>query len=1691
MVHEKYIKRGSKVFGPYLYQNYRENGKTKTKYLGKANKRTIRKKNLRVNKNFFILAVILVILVLIVSLFLLKGEIYRDLKGKLPSERFDVFVGIVGNRPPEILNLSEEILVCENTALSYFFNVSDADGVEDLAISMIPLDPFFVSFIQNFSATIAEYEIFSGILDKNDINARRIGNEEWAVYPEIISVTDGIFVDSVETNITIIGVNNAPEIENIGIQTVEVWIYGDNTIFEHQVQVEDKEDGNQDSGKLDFNLTFLGSEPFFNISKNGTMFFNATDRGDLVGAYELRVCVNDSGLENPHLNISFCGQDGSSITVCDDFDFVVTNENRAPNIIAYYPENLTLNVEGTDVLYFNVTAYDPDWNITDIYWYIDNVSEKYDNSTLFSEFEYSFGCGVSGNYTTSVVVTDGLLNDSVQWNLSVKYVGCPPPGRPGTTGGAGGGLFCEEDWACEEWQQCRNLKKAYELGEISKEYELLIRKRCELFNYTEDVCGFQLRECIDFNYCDRNFSRPGIIRECYYTEEPNCTDNIKNCHHGACEILRDCGGPCPACPTCSDGIQNQNEEGIDCGGPCKACKEFPLKPMLFKSIVMYSLIALFILAAILVIEQIVKYKRFKKVAEKRTRYSVFIFLLIVSVLLFFANIYIMGVAEVGRIPRIEDMDFLASYNLVNSFVKTLRFFLISGVLITENSKLVIWDATEVGFPNRDKFSICEEYCVEKEKPSASLWTIKFYANYTNLSDNPLGPTAGSCEIRFEDYLGGYGEWNSMSYNSVSELWEYLGSFNYKGNYDFEVNCTSEAISNVGQDDFIIINTKPYILQTGEGYIDFDKNGYKDVLQCIEDSICYYNFSANVSEDDVNDILIFSAAPGSVNPLTDFFINETTGILEVRVNHSSFTGAGKKVELSVRDTESLESALLEVDVQDVNDKPVFINLENQTLIAGDLFEYVISVEDEENNIPFKFNISFLNCSEEIERGNCTLFTNSDYSTNEQEGEINISFIPVENDIGSYIINFSVMDNSSLGNQTTSQIVNFSVNIPIWNESVVLEHFLIEDAQFYLNLSENVTQENVTFSYSGGFYSFNLTSEGIINFTPIDQDVGFHEVEIIASSVEASSAKIFNFTIQNINDDPYIQRPLQVNGASIDGASNIEGFENNYIEIFLFVDDDDFLIPEEQKSFYDENLSINLSIEGPNTTLFEFVFVSLILENRARYDAVFIPRNLSVGNYNITINVTDKSNSSDFLLFNLTIFDRDYDVPLILYPGSSYEFNLKENITSNLTFMANHTVGDNLTYRFYINDELGYSLSYYGDNRNLTWSFTPNFTDETYEEKGNLTLVVLNPFFNELNVSRTWNLTIEHTNAPVEFIRDIGDKTLPYTHTLEIDLRDYFFDIDHADAYYRQNVSFFITSNLSNLSNIVIGPISENWTFVLFSSIHAPFLEVLNITANDLNETNNASNMTSVVSNNFIVEFIPPERIRVPQPTSGGGATIPISLKLIMPGSVSAYEYEKIEIPLRLVNSGKRSFYGLTLSSMAFKDGNVAEEVATSLDKYKFKSLRPGQEENLTLTVFFGTDKVGDYEVLVNVSSRSPRYTDWGKIHINLQKINESAIMELILFTEEFIVENPECIEIREVLDEAKVYFEEGNFQVAREKTEEAITACKESISQAAMPKKRSKFFRWSLYFILAIVAAFVIGILYYFLKRRGLQGAKNI
>ncbi len=521
--------------------------------------------------------------------------------GTYQANKTRYFYVYVPNSAPIIEGLEDNIYICENEYLSYYFNITDED--EDvLEVGVIPVNPFYVAPVFTVGARKTIVEIFSGTLNKEDTG----------VYQEYVYASDGEYADSKTINIDVIEINNAPELEDLGVQTI--YSQGDNRTFYHQVSVSDVEDGNENSGNLSFNITFLDSDRLFNISNTGVMNFTASEED--IGVYNIKVCVSDKALENPHQNISLCGS-GNNKSDCDEFSLTITDENRPPTITAYSPEDLILNVSGTEQLYFNITKYDPDGTIPDAYWYVGSLSEQgtlkqYDSGSDFDEFTYAFRCGVSGNFRIEAEITDGLENDSVQWNASVEYVECPVTSAPGSAGGSAGKVVkCEEKWTCGIWGVCQNTEKFLQSGLLSGDDYREIKSVCEENEWGEELCGLQFRNCFDDNSCNTSFSEPENLRACLYVEKPDCNDGVKNCHSGSCEVLIDCGGPCDDCPTCSDGIQNQGEEGIDCGGPCPfKCKiEIPKPSVKTQNYLLMIVLGLFSTALIVKLVSLIKIRK--------------------------------------------------------------------------------------------------------------------------------------------------------------------------------------------------------------------------------------------------------------------------------------------------------------------------------------------------------------------------------------------------------------------------------------------------------------------------------------------------------------------------------------------------------------------------------------------------------------------------------------------------------------------------------------------------------------------------------------------------------------------------------------------------------------------------------------------------------------------------------------------------------------------------------------------------------------------------------------------------------------------------------------------------------------------------------------------------------------------------
>jgi hypothetical protein len=527
--------------------------------------------------------------------------------GALATESV-IFTVTENNTSPSIGYISPEIFACEGDSLFYVFNITDNQG-GDVEVSINSPNPFFVSTPPRpVMGPLFQSEIFSDVLDKIDA----IGNK---LYQKTISVDDGEYVDTAKTNITVIEINNEPEVEILGAQTV--WAYGiENRTFYKILNISDLE-SDVGTSNISFNLSFYdGVSEIFNISDLGVMNFSANESylgpGNSSSVFNLSLCVNDAGLLNPHVNISdVCGVTGESNEVCQNWSLTVTAENRPPRIESFSPSTLSFNASGGDTLFFNISEIDPDGTYPDARWYVSGGLRETDTNSLNDTFSYKFGCGVTGEKIVGVNVSDGELSDYLEWTVNVSYVACEPQQSPDDDGGGGGGgggggptgELCLPLWACENWEVCQNTDQGLNEGVLVGERYRAVKDACDEQGWGSEICGFQQKSCYDVNNCNMSTNRPDDVQACYYTENPTCEDGIKNCHEGDCEVLVDCGGPCGACSTCSDGLQNQGEQGVDCGGPCpNSCEaEVPERPRSNLSVIL-SVLTLLVLLAVLAIK---------------------------------------------------------------------------------------------------------------------------------------------------------------------------------------------------------------------------------------------------------------------------------------------------------------------------------------------------------------------------------------------------------------------------------------------------------------------------------------------------------------------------------------------------------------------------------------------------------------------------------------------------------------------------------------------------------------------------------------------------------------------------------------------------------------------------------------------------------------------------------------------------------------------------------------------------------------------------------------------------------------------------------------------------------------------------------------------------------------------------------
>jgi PKD repeat protein len=133
--------------------------------------------------------------------------------------------------------------------------------------------------------------------------------------------------------------------------------------------------------------------------------------------YTYTADYNSAGTYNFSVNIT----DGMA-HVGQKWALVVDNVNRGPVIDSVTPTD-NVSMGETEQAMFTVTASDPDGDNLTYVWKVNNVVVTGETNDTFT---YSTDFDSSGNYTVEIVVSDGFLEDSHVWGMTVLNVNRAP-----------------------------------------------------------------------------------------------------------------------------------------------------------------------------------------------------------------------------------------------------------------------------------------------------------------------------------------------------------------------------------------------------------------------------------------------------------------------------------------------------------------------------------------------------------------------------------------------------------------------------------------------------------------------------------------------------------------------------------------------------------------------------------------------------------------------------------------------------------------------------------------------------------------------------------------------------------------------------------------------------------------------------------------------------------------------------------------------------------------------------------------------------------------------------------------------------------------------------------------------------------------------------------------------------------------
>jgi len=753
---------------------------------------------------------------------------------------------------------------------------------------------------------------------------------------------------------------------------------------------------------------------------------------------------------------------------------------------------------------------------------------------------------------------------------------------------------------------------------------------------------------------------------------------------------------------------------------------------------------------------------------------------------------------------------------------------------------------------------------------------------------------------------------------------------------------------------------------------------------------------------------------------------------------------------------------------VNGAPYFTDLGDGDVTVGGQFYYDVNATDPEDG----GSVNYVDDS--------GLFV-----INSTTGIIN--FTTSDSDIDDHIITITINDSLNALNSST-----FILSINDWpNITGIINSTSTEDVSFQLNISEytNNTVGSLSFTDDSDFFVINLTT-GLINFTPNQSMVGNNHLITITAEDEygLSGLGSFYLNVSGMNDFPIfpeienqsgkigVNFMLDINATDEEG-DDISYYDNaSFFEINLTTGLIDFLVNDSMIGFHIINISINdtyggnysdtfvLNISNNTAPLFGKNFTTSITPNSDAYvDSNFAGSNFGGSEY---LQASDVSGSikRSYLNFSLSGIS---NFALILF--SSLNLTIETNLSgTNLSlFLVNQTwESENITYN---------------DQPTINPLVSSNFSsgNSQGEDSFNITDIVRGWFNGTLNnegISVRFEDEASNRGSIRYYSKDSSNSTrwpflyVVYNQTIAnqtviagnnetdiLDLDDYFYDPDSLDT---------LTYSIGDPSNCNITVDSDN-NISIFTS--------LDTEASSENVRVNATDGFNYTYSNWFsigISAASQEINTVVSSGSGGGgggsknAALSISLdstrKSITKGEI-------LQLALEVENIGQ---VGIGAINLGLSSDKVGLDMTLSIEK--IESLEINEKKDLTMILDTRNSGEGSYIITLSAESDDPTVNDSSIFVLDIEGEGD-LIQKEIVFAQDLFRNNPECLELKELIDNAQASLDAGEYKEAKSNIAIAIESCRQLVKGHQPSKEKVNKLSFSMVMIfLTLLTVLIIG-----------------